>query len=170
MRLVRDYIDHGKTGGPHQRRRCSRHECRHSLRGPLCIGPWLPADTKLARNPRLLLQAAVCQASIFWLDATTLGVLVLAMGEPILPSAAFACYMFASVFRSIGILPGGLGTFEATAVLTLTMAGTSIPAALSATLIFRGLSFWLPMLPGLWFSRSASLPRLRAPDRRSERS
>jgi len=33
--------------------------------------------------------------------------------------------------------------------------GVSVPVALSATLIFRGLSFWAPMLPGFWFSRQA---------------
>ncbi|HKQ12645.1 MAG TPA: magnesium-translocating P-type ATPase, partial [Steroidobacteraceae bacterium] len=29
----------------------------------------------------------------------------------------------------------------------------SLPVALSATLLFRGLSFWLPMIPGMWLSR-----------------
>jgi hypothetical protein len=44
---------------------------------------------------------------------------------------------------------GGLGAFEAASVLTLKVAGVS----LAATLLFRGLSFWLPMVPGLVFSR-----------------
>jgi Mg2+-importing ATPase len=35
------------------------------------------------------------------------------------------------------------------------MAGVDLAAALSATLLFRGLSFWLPMLPGSWFSHRA---------------
>lgn len=35
------------------------------------------------------------------------------------------------------------------------MVGVEIPVALAATPLFRGLSFWLPMLPGLWFSRRA---------------
>jgi len=33
------------------------------------------------------------------------------------------------------------------------MIGVPLPVALSATLLFRGLSFWLPMLPGVWCSR-----------------
>jgi hypothetical protein len=54
--------------------------------------------------------------------------------------------------------PRGLGTFEATQVLMLRMVGIDLAVALSATLLFRGLSFWLPMLPGHWFSRRAVAP------------
>lgn len=77
------------------------------------------AEPRLARNPRLLLKALACQTVIFWLDAATIGVSILAVGATAAVSGVFASYMFSSVFRSIGILPGGLGTFEATAVLTL---------------------------------------------------
>jgi hypothetical protein len=50
----------------------------------------------------------------------------------------------------------GLGTFEASAIWTIQMAGASLPAAASVTLLFRGLSFWLPMLPGAWCSRDSA--------------
>jgi Mg2+-importing ATPase len=40
-------------------------------------------------------------------------------------------------------------------VLTLAATGVSLATALSATLLFRGLSFWLPMAPGVWASRRA---------------
>ena len=39
--------------------------------------------------------------------------------------------------------------------MTLRIAGVPIAVALAATLLFRGLSFWLPMVPGLVFSRGA---------------
>jgi hypothetical protein len=42
--------------------------------------------------------------------------------------------------------------FEATSVLMLRMVGIDVAVALSATLLFRELSFWLPMLPGYWCS------------------
>ena len=32
-------------------------------------------------------------------------------------------------------------------------AGVSVEAALAATLLLRGLTFWLPMPPGLWLAR-----------------
>jgi len=55
-------------------------------------------------------------------------------------------------------LPGGLGTFEASMVLMLRLAGIDLPVALSTTLLFRGLSFWLPMLPGWWLAHRAVTP------------
>jgi uncharacterized membrane protein YbhN (UPF0104 family) len=44
--------------------------------------------------------------------------------------------------------PGGLGATEAVLVLGLTGAGLSASQALSATLIFRFISFILPLIPG----------------------
>ncbi|TAK01186.1 MAG: flippase-like domain-containing protein [Candidatus Manganitrophaceae bacterium] len=111
------------------------------------------ADTRLAHDRRLLLQASACQLGIVLLDAATVWVLLFSLGVIAPFSGVFASFMLSSLFRTIGLLPGGLGTFEATSVLTLKLVGVPLPAALSATLLFRGLSFWLPMLPGLWFSR-----------------
>jgi Mg2+-importing ATPase len=112
------------------------------------------ADPRLARSPRLLFLAAAYQLAIFLLDAATMWVLVEASGAGAPLASVFASFMMATLFRTVGVLPGGLGTFEATSVLTLRMIGLDMAVALSATLLFRGLSFWLPMLPGLWFSRS----------------
>jgi Mg2+-importing ATPase len=58
-----------------------------------------------------------------------------------------------SLLRTVGIVPGGLGTFEAASVWTLKVMGLPVAPALAATVLFRGLSFWLPMVPGLWISR-----------------
>jgi hypothetical protein len=62
----------------------------------------------------------------------------------------------------LGVLPGGLGSFEAASVITIHAIDVPTAVALSATLIFRGLSFWLPMLPGS--------PRPRRPDDRGRGS
>jgi uncharacterized membrane protein YbhN (UPF0104 family) len=113
------------------------------------------ADPRLSRDPRLLLESVACQQAIVLLDAATVWVLIRALGGTPSPSGVFASFMISSLFRTVGVLPGGLGTFEASSVLTLKMIGVSLPIGLSATLLFRGLSFWLPMLPGLWYSRRA---------------
>lgn len=84
-----------------------------------------------------------------------LWVLILALEVAASPSGVFASSMIATLLRAIGLLPGGLGTFEATSVLALKLVGVPLPVVLSSTLLFRGLSFWLPMIPGLWFSRRA---------------
>ncbi|MBV2132220.1 flippase-like domain-containing protein [Pseudomonas sp. MAP12] len=115
-------------------------------------------DPGLTRNPRLLARVVLLDLSIILLDGTTLWVLVRAMGEGAPWSGVFAGYMLASVLRSIGVTPGGLGVFEGAAVTTLHWAGVSLPVALSATLLFRGLSFWAPMLPGILVARRALLP------------
>lgn len=113
------------------------------------------ADTALTRNPRLLAAATGLDLGIMLLDATTLWLLVLSMGDSAPWAGVFAGFMLASLLRSIGVTPGGLGVFEAAAVTALHWAGIALPVALSATLLFRGLSFWAPMLPGILVSRSA---------------
>ena len=140
-----------------------------SGRGAATVGKWLArlpplrdalrfledADPRLSRSPRLLFGAGLLHLAIVFLDAATVWVLIRALGATASASGVFASFMISSLFRTVGVLPGGLGTFEATAVLTLKMIGVDIPVALAATLLFRGLSFWLPMLPGLWLSRRA---------------
>jgi glycosyltransferase 2 family protein len=54
---------------------------------------------------------------------------------------------------SLGLIPLGLGTFEATCVAMLRTFGVSLEAALTVTLLLRGFMLWLPMLPGLWLAR-----------------
>jgi len=112
------------------------------------------ADPRLARDPGLLLRGTLLQLSIFFLDAATLWVLIRGLGVPASPGAVFASFMLASLLRTVGFMPGGLGTFEAASVSALALAGIPVAPALSATLLFRGLSFWLPMLPGLAISRA----------------
>ena len=69
--------------------------------------------------------------------------LIRALGVTAPAGAVFTSFMIASLFRTMRIVPGGLGTFEATSVLMLRMVGIDVAVALSATLLFRGLSFCL---------------------------
>ncbi|MDY7565153.1 magnesium-translocating P-type ATPase [Pseudomonas sp. RTC3] len=112
------------------------------------------ADSQLARNRSLLWRTTFLELVIILLDCLTLWVLVRSLGVSAQLPGLFAGFMLASVLRSVGIVPGGLGAFEAAAVVTLHWIGIEIPVALSATLLFRGLTFWLPMLPGMWLARS----------------
>lgn len=96
-------------------------------------------------------RAAACDGPAGFSDA--LGSRLVALGGNIALGAAFASMMIASLVRTAGVVPGGLGTFEATSVLMLRMFSVPLSIALAATLLFRGLSFWLSMLPGFWYSR-----------------
>ncbi|MDU9032213.1 magnesium-translocating P-type ATPase [Pseudomonas corrugata] len=123
------------------------------------------ADKDLARSPALLWRITLLELMIIVLDSATLWVLVRALGVSAPPLGLFAGFMLASVLRSIGIVPGGLGAFEAAAVVTLHWIGVNVAVALSATLLFRGLTFWLPMLPGLWLAHREWRSTARQPER-----
>lgn len=123
------------------------------------------ADKQLVRSQGLLWRITLLELVIIVLDSATLWVLVRALGVSAPPLGLFAGFMLASVLRSIGIVPGGLGAFEAAAVVTLHWVGVNIAVALSATLLFRGLTFWLPMLPGLWLAHREWRSNVKPPAR-----
>lgn len=108
------------------------------------------ADPGLTRESGLLLQAGGYQMAVLLLDAATLWILLRAVGVKGSATGVYASFVFSNVFHSIGIIPGGLGVFEAASVLSLRLSGVSLAASISATLLYRILSFWLPMLPS-WF-------------------
>src|SRR5215469_8059033 len=62
-----------------------------------------------------------------------------------------AVYMAASVVAAATPTPGGVGGFEAAAITGLTGIGISSGAAVSAVVIYRLATYWLPVLPG-WLS------------------
>ena len=59
-------------------------------------------------------------------------------------------YLAGSTLGQAAPTPGGLGAVEAAYVAGLTIAGLDSGVAVSATLLFRLLTFWLPTLPGYW--------------------
>jgi uncharacterized membrane protein YbhN (UPF0104 family) len=76
-----------------------------------------------------------------------------AIGQEAPVTGVFASFMIASVTAMIGPVPLGLGVFEGASVAALHLVGVELEAALTATLLLRGFTFWLPMLPGLWLAR-----------------
>ncbi len=59
-------------------------------------------------------------------------------------------YLIGSVIASAAPTPGGLGAVEAALVAGLVAGGLSTSVSLGAVLIYRGVTFWLPILPGWW--------------------
>jgi uncharacterized protein (TIRG00374 family) len=111
------------------------------------------ADPRVAHDPRVLVRAILCELVIVLLDAGTIWAALRAVGSSAPMTAVFESFVLSSLFRTLSIVPGGLGTFEAASVYMLRTLGLPVSAALSATLIFRGLSFWLPMIPGMLCAR-----------------
>lgn len=117
------------------------------------------ADPSISRDRRLLARASFWQLAIIVADAATLWALLEGLGAAAAPLMVFASFMLSNVFRAIGLVPGGLGTFEGAAVVTLHAAGVSVSVALAATLLFRALSFWLPMPLGFYVYQRTQRPR-----------
>jgi uncharacterized protein (TIRG00374 family) len=111
------------------------------------------APEDLVRDPGVLARAAGLQLAIFVLDGFSLWAMLRAVGERPSTVVGFAAFVMAQAAATVILTPGGLGTFEAAAVGMLTFLGVSVEPALAATLLLRGFTYWLPMLPGLWISR-----------------
>ena len=111
------------------------------------------APTDLLHSPGLLIETTCLQLGIFALDALTLWLAFNAIAEVPEVWVVFVSFAIASMVATIGPIPIGLGTFEAGSVGMLSFLGVSIEAALAATLLLRALTFWLPMVPGLWLAR-----------------
>jgi uncharacterized protein (TIRG00374 family) len=119
------------------------------------------APSGMLRDPKLLSRAAAVQFAQILLDAATLQVMLVAVGITIPPAAAFASFAIALAVAWAVPVPLGLGTFEGSLVSVLHLFGVPVEPGLAATLLLRGFTLWLPMLPGLWCARGEL--RMRRP-------
>ena len=111
------------------------------------------APKEVLHDRKLLLRASALQFAIVVLDAATLRAMLLGIGVTIPPEVAFASFTLASIAATVSLLPGGVGPFEAGSVGTLRLFGVHLEAAVAATLLLRGFTLWLPLIPGLWLAR-----------------
>jgi uncharacterized protein (TIRG00374 family) len=76
---------------------------------------------------------------------------VRAFSDSLTIAAISFVYLAGSTLGQAAPTPGGLGVVEAAIAAALTAAGMDSALAVSATLLFRLVTFWLPTVPG-WFS------------------
>jgi len=107
----------------------------------------------MLRKPGLLLEATLYQVAIFTLDAATLWAMFSALGEPTGIWLAFSAFVVATIVATISLIPLGLGSFELTCAGLLVSLGARFETALTATLLLRGFTVWIPMIPGLLLTR-----------------
>uniref|UniRef100_B0T0L8 Integral membrane protein-like protein n=1 Tax=Caulobacter sp. (strain K31) TaxID=366602 RepID=B0T0L8_CAUSK len=107
------------------------------------------APTNLIADRRLLAGVAGCNGLVFLLDAATLEACFLALGGQVGFSTPFIAMIMASIVATLGPIPLGVGTFEATCTATLHMLGAPLEQAFAATVLLRLLTLWLPMIPGM---------------------
>ncbi|XXF76539.1 lysylphosphatidylglycerol synthase transmembrane domain-containing protein [Myxococcaceae bacterium GXIMD 01537] len=108
------------------------------------------APPELVRDGRLLAQASAYQLAVFLFDSATFSCMLLAVGHAVAPTEVFAAFMMATTVMTVSIIPGGVGTFEATAVGMLSSLGVPVEPALAATLLLRGYTLWLPLPVGFF--------------------
>jgi uncharacterized protein (TIRG00374 family) len=82
------------------------------------------------------------------LDYLALLAAVAAVGARPRPALVLLAFVTAAVLGMIPITPGGLGFVEAGLTATLTLAGISAADAVLATLAYRLVSYWLPLVAG----------------------
>ena len=106
------------------------------------------APTKLVRDPGLIASVTALNLAVFVADAATMQACIHALGVHAPLSAGYVAFMMASIAVILGPIPMGLGSFEAVSIAMLRLFGVPFEAALSATLLFRGFTLWLPLIPG----------------------
>jgi hypothetical protein len=134
---------------------------------PAAIQHWRPfaqlakmlsqVHVDMLRDPRLIFEVVSLQSGIFLLDATTLWCTGRAVGLNVDVGSSFMSFILASVVATLSPIPLGLGSFEGTCTGLLHLMGGGLEASLAATLILRGLTLWLPMLPGLAMIRREAI-------------
>jgi uncharacterized protein (TIRG00374 family) len=111
------------------------------------------APGKLIRNPRIITQLSFLNGVTFALDGLTMQFCLFALGVHAPFAPAFVAFIMASIVVTLSAIPMGLGSFEATSIAMMGLMGVPFEASLSATLLFRGFTLWLPLLPGLITTR-----------------
>jgi uncharacterized protein (TIRG00374 family) len=111
----------------------------------------------MLRNPQLIIEAITLQSGIFLLDAATLWCTGRAVGLNVDVGSTFMSFILASVVATLSPIPLGLGSFEGTCTGLLHLMGGGLEASFAATLILRGFTLWLPMLPGLIMIRRETM-------------
>jgi uncharacterized protein (TIRG00374 family) len=106
------------------------------------------APRELIRDPELIGWLTLLNGLVFLADAATMQACILALGVHAPLSAGYVAFMFASIAVILGPIPMGLGSFEAVSIAMLRLFGIPFEAALSATLLFRGFTLWVPLVPG----------------------
>jgi len=106
------------------------------------------AGLKGIRDIRQLTLLITGSVSITLMSACALLAAIMAIHASIGLVAVFVLYVTASLVSNVAPTPDGIGATEAVLVLGLVAARLSLPQAAAATLIFRFMTFWLPIIPG----------------------
>ncbi|WP_336214690.1 lysylphosphatidylglycerol synthase transmembrane domain-containing protein [Nonomuraea sp. LPB2021202275-12-8] len=108
----------------------------------------LPRLLDVLQSPRKLLEGSAGTLMITITFVACLYACLRAFGGTVDFTTVAVVYLTANAIGSAAPTPGGLGAVEASLTLGLTVAGVPAELATSAVLLYRLLTFWLPVLPG----------------------
>jgi uncharacterized protein (TIRG00374 family) len=117
--------------------------------GPL-IKEVIPRFVTIAQRPAKLLEGI---GGILILNLAFVAVLfacVEAFDGNLNIAVVAVVYLAGATIGQAAPTPGGLGAVEAALVAGLTAAGLDAGVAVSAVLLYRLVTFWLPTVPGYW--------------------
>jgi uncharacterized membrane protein YbhN (UPF0104 family) len=112
------------------------------------LGQVLPRLLQVAQHPAKLAQGAGGALLLSGAYIACLASCVAAFGGAVPVATIAVVYLTGSAIGSIFPTPGGLGAVEAALTAGLTAAGVRGAAAASTVLLFRVLTFWLPVPAG----------------------
>jgi len=103
---------------------------------------------RLKKHPWLLIQSLIASLIYYASNIATLAFSFLALG--IFPSITLIIFAYAAalIFSKITLAPAGIGAAEASLILIFLGAHIDPTIAIGATLIYRFISFWLPIPAG----------------------
>jgi uncharacterized protein (TIRG00374 family) len=95
-----------------------------------------------------------------WVDGLEIGVLAACFAAfpgagQVSPSLILAGYAVGTLFLVVSVTPQGLGVVEGVMTATFVSLGVPLERAAVVVLVYRGLSFWLPLGAGFLASRRA---------------
>ncbi|MEU8199112.1 lysylphosphatidylglycerol synthase transmembrane domain-containing protein [Microbispora amethystogenes] len=111
----------------------------------------IPRLLDIVQSPRKVLEAVAGTLLLTLSFVTCLAGCVHAFGGEVAFTAVAVVFLAGNAIGSAAPTPGGLGAVETSLSVGLTVAGLPATVATSAVLLFRLMTFWLPVLPG-WAS------------------
>jgi uncharacterized membrane protein YbhN (UPF0104 family) len=121
----------------------------------------IPRLLDVLQSPRKIAQGFTGTLLLTLTFVVCLDTCVRAFGGSVNFAAIAVVFLAGNAIGSAAPTPGGLGAVEASLSLGLTVAGLPGTVATSAVLLFRLLTFWLPVLPGwasfAWLQRHEAL-------------
>ncbi|GAA4204989.1 hypothetical protein GCM10023074_43530 [Microbispora amethystogenes] len=111
----------------------------------------IPRLLDIVQSPRKVLEAVAGTLLLTLSFVICLAGCVHAFGGEVAFTAVAVVFLAGNAIGSAAPTPGGLGAVETSLSVGLTVAGLPATVATSAVLLFRLMTFWLPVLPG-WAS------------------